>query len=76
MITMDEVKAKARFIRGSHHKLRRYVNAIRGKDALEAVDMLEMMHGANCRRVLKVVPSGLRVRVLRPDRITPLPEGR
>ena len=59
MITMDDVKAKARFIRGSHHKLRRYVNAIRGKDALEAVDMLAMMHGANCRRVLKVVKSAI-----------------
>ena len=56
---MDEVKAKARFIRGSQFKLRRYVNAIRGKNALEAVDILSMMHGTNCRRVLKVVKSAI-----------------
>lgn len=56
---MDEVVAKARFIRGSHYKLRRYADLVRGMAAVAAVDLLQMHHGANCRRVLKVVQSAV-----------------
>ena len=56
---MDEVNAKARFIRGSHYKLRRFANLVRGKDALEALDILRMLHGANAQRVLKVIKSAV-----------------
>jgi large subunit ribosomal protein L22 len=56
---MDEVKAQARFIRGSQYKLRRYADLVRGKDAIEAVDILEMMPGANRDRVLKVIKSAI-----------------
>ncbi len=59
MITMDEVLARARFIRGSQYKLRRYANLIRGKNAIEAVEILQTLHGENSNRVLKVIQSAV-----------------
>lgn len=59
MRVMEEVQAKAKFIRGSHYKLRRFADLVRGKGALEAVDILQMQHGINSRRVLKVVQSAI-----------------
>jgi large subunit ribosomal protein L22 len=56
---MDEVRAQARFVRGSHYKLRRFADLVRGKDALEAVDILGTMPGANCDRVLRVIKSAI-----------------
>jgi large subunit ribosomal protein L22 len=56
---MDDVKAQARFVRGSQYKLRRYADLVRGKPALEAVDILLMSQGANSGRVLKVVKSAI-----------------
>lgn len=56
---MDEVVAKAKFIRGSQFKLRRFANLIRGKDVLAAIDMLELTAGSNCETVLKVVKSAV-----------------
>ena len=35
------------------------MDAVRGKGALEAVDILSVMHGTNCQRVLKVVKSAI-----------------
>ena len=59
MRAMDEVRAKASFVRGSQYKLRRYADLVRGKGALEAVDMLQMQHGANSRKVLNVIKSAI-----------------
>ena len=56
---MDEVRAQAKFIRGSHYKLRRYADIVRGKGANEAVSILQMHHGTNVKEVLKVVQSAI-----------------
>jgi large subunit ribosomal protein L22 len=56
---MDEVKAQAKFVRGSQFKLRRYANLVRGKSALEAVDILLMSQGASSASVRKVVQSAI-----------------
>jgi len=56
---MDEVKAQAKFIRGSQYKLRRYADLVRGKDASEAVAILQMHHGTNVKEVLKVVQTAI-----------------
>ena len=54
-----EAKAKARFVRVTPQKARRVVDLIRGKQALEAVAVLEFAPQAASEPVRKVVQSAI-----------------
>ncbi|WP_297565926.1 50S ribosomal protein L22 [uncultured Arcanobacterium sp.] len=54
-----EAKAQARFVRVTPQKSRRVVNEIRGKRALDAVDVLTYAPQAVARDVKKIVLSAL-----------------
>jgi large subunit ribosomal protein L22 len=54
---MQEVKAIARYIRMSPHKVRRVLDQIRGRTYQEALIILEFMPYRSCGPVLKVLRS-------------------
>jgi large subunit ribosomal protein L22 len=54
-----EVKATSKFIRGSHIKFRRYLELIRGKDAQDALNILDHLPGSNARKVFKILQSAV-----------------
>lgn len=53
----NEVKATARYIRMSPHKVRRVLDQIRGRSYREALIILEFMPYRACEPVLKVLRS-------------------
>ncbi|WP_421658550.1 50S ribosomal protein L22 [Leptothermofonsia sp. ETS-13] len=55
--TTTEVKASARYIRMSPHKVRRVLDQIRGRSYREALIILEFMPYRACEPVLKVLRS-------------------
>jgi large subunit ribosomal protein L22 len=55
--TLQEVKAIARYIRMSPHKVRRVLDQIRGRTYQEALIILEFMPYRSCEPVLKVLRS-------------------
>ncbi|MCL6433096.1 MAG: 50S ribosomal protein L22 [Leptolyngbyaceae cyanobacterium HOT.MB2.61] len=55
--TTAEVKASARYIRMSPHKVRRVLDQIRGRSYREALIILEFMPYRACEPVLKVLRS-------------------
>jgi len=57
--TTGEVKAIARYIRMSPHKVRRVLDQIRGRSYREALIILEFMPYKACEPVLKVVRSAV-----------------
>ncbi|BAU42186.1 50S ribosomal protein L22 [Leptolyngbya sp. O-77] len=57
--TADEVKAVARYIRMSPHKVRRVLDQIRGRSYREALIILEFMPYRACDPVLKVLRSAV-----------------
>lgn len=58
-ITAEEVKAVARYIRMSPHKVRRVLDQIRGRSYREALIILEFMPYRACEPVLKVLRSAV-----------------
>ncbi|MDY6939352.1 MAG: 50S ribosomal protein L22 [Cyanobacteriota bacterium] len=57
--TTSEVKAIARYIRMSPHKVRRVLDQIRGRSYREALIILEFMPYRACEPVLKVLRSAV-----------------
>ena len=57
--TTDQVKAVARYIRMSPHKVRRVLDQIRGLSYREALIILEFMPYRACDPVLKVLRSAV-----------------
>ncbi len=57
--TGKEVKAIARFIRMSPHKVRRVLDQIRGRSYREALIILEFMPYRSCEPVLKLLRSAV-----------------
>jgi large subunit ribosomal protein L22 len=55
--TATEIKATARYIRMSPHKVRRVLDQIRGRSYREALIILEFMPYRACEPVLKVLRS-------------------
>ncbi|NJL38038.1 MAG: 50S ribosomal protein L22 [Leptolyngbyaceae cyanobacterium RM2_2_4] len=55
----EEVKAVARYIRMSPHKVRRVLDQIRGRSYREALIILEFMPYRACEPVLKVLRSAV-----------------
>lgn len=58
-IASGEVKAVARYIRMSPHKVRRVLDQIRGRSYREALILLEFMPYRACDPVLKVLRSAV-----------------
>jgi len=57
--TTEQVKAVARYIRMSPHKVRRVLDQIRGKSYREALIILEFMPYRACDPILKVLRSAV-----------------
>ncbi|MGJ3254231.1 MAG: 50S ribosomal protein L22 [Elainellaceae cyanobacterium] len=57
--TQNEVKAVARYIRMSPHKVRRVLDQIRGRSYRDALIILEFMPYRACEPVLKVLRSAV-----------------
>jgi large subunit ribosomal protein L22 len=57
--TQNEVKAIARYIRMSPHKVRRVLDQIRGRSYQEALIILEFMPYRACEPILKVLRSAV-----------------
>ena len=57
--TSAEVKAIARYIRMSPHKVRRVLDQIRGRSYREALIILEFMPYRSCEPILKVLRSAV-----------------
>ena len=57
--TTEQVKAVARYIRMSPHKVRRVLDQIRGRSYREALIILEFMPYRACDPVLKVLRSAV-----------------
>lgn len=57
--TAEEVKAIARYIRMSPHKVRRVLDQIRGRSYREALIILEFMPYRACDPILKVLRSAV-----------------
>lgn len=57
--TRAEVKAIARYIRMSPHKVRRVLDQIRGRSYREALIILEFMPYRSCEPILKVLRSAV-----------------
>jgi large subunit ribosomal protein L22 len=55
----EEVKAIARYIRMSPHKVRRVLDQIRGRSYREALIILEFMPYRSCDPILKVLRSAV-----------------
>lgn len=58
-IATEEVKAVARYIRMSPHKVRRVLDQIRGRSYREALIILEFMPYKACEPILKVLRSAV-----------------
>jgi large subunit ribosomal protein L22 len=58
-IATEEIKAVARYIRMSPHKVRRVLDQIRGRSYREALIILEFMPYRACEPVLKVLRSAV-----------------
>jgi large subunit ribosomal protein L22 len=54
-----EVKATTRFVRGSHIKFRRYLDLIRGKDARDALNILDHLPSPKARIIYKTLESAV-----------------
>ncbi|MFP3976160.1 MAG: 50S ribosomal protein L22 [Dehalococcoidia bacterium] len=54
-----EVRATAKGVRASPHKVRRVVDMVRGRNAEEAVAILSFTPGPIARRVVRVVKSAI-----------------
>ena len=54
-----EVKATSKFVRGSDTKFRRLLRVILGKDAQEALDILDHMPSRNARVIYKTLHSAI-----------------
>ncbi len=54
-----EAKATSRFVRGSHIKFRRYLKLIKGRDAQDALNIMDHMPGRNARVVFKTLQSAI-----------------
>jgi len=52
-----DVKAKTKFVRGSHIKFRRYCALIRGKSAQSALDILDHISSRNAKVVFQTLKS-------------------
>jgi large subunit ribosomal protein L22 len=59
IITAQEVKAVAKYIRMSPHKVRRVLDQIRGRSYREALIILEFMPYKACEPVLKLLRSAV-----------------
>ncbi|NEO25462.1 MAG: 50S ribosomal protein L22 [Kamptonema sp. SIO4C4] len=57
--TSEEVKAIARYVRMSPHKVRRVLDQIRGRSYREALIILEFMPYRSCEPILKVLRSAV-----------------
>lgn len=55
----EDIRAKARYIPISSQKVRLVVDMIRGKDALEALDILKFMPNRAARPISKVLASAM-----------------
>ena len=55
----EDIRAHARNIPISAQKVRLVIDMVRGKDALEAVEVLRFVHNRASRPVLKVVSSAM-----------------
>lgn len=58
-IATEEVRAVARYVRMSPHKVRRVLDQIRGRSYREALIILEFMPYSACDPVLKVLRSAV-----------------
>ncbi len=54
-----DVRAKARYVPVSPFKARRVINLVRGKDAVEALDILRFMPHSAARPVYKLIASAI-----------------
>lgn len=54
-----EVKATSKFVRGSELKFRRLLNLIRGKDAQQALDILDHLPSPNAKVLFKTLHSAI-----------------
>jgi large subunit ribosomal protein L22 len=54
-----EVKATSKFVHGSHNKFTRYCKLIRGKDAQEALDILDHLPSPLARTLYKTLASAV-----------------
>ncbi|HDS31007.1 MAG TPA: 50S ribosomal protein L22 [Firmicutes bacterium] len=54
-----EVKATTKFVRGSHIKFGRYCRLIKGKDAKQALDILDHMPSPNAKVIFKTLQSAV-----------------
>ena len=54
-----EVKATSRFVRGSHIKFRRLCQLIKGKDAQNALDILDHLPSPRAKTVFKTLQSAI-----------------
>jgi len=59
VVMSNDVKATARYIRMSPHKVRRVLDQIRGRSYREALIILEFMPYRSCEPVLKVLRSAV-----------------
>jgi len=54
-----KVNAILKKVRGSHKKLRRYANIVRGKDVEQALNILSLYSSPNAKKVRKVIRSAM-----------------
>ena len=54
-----KVNASLRKVRGSHKKLKRYANIVRGKGAEEALNILALYSSPNAKKVRRVIRSAM-----------------
>ncbi|HEX9744360.1 MAG TPA: 50S ribosomal protein L22 [bacterium] len=54
-----EVKATAKFVRGSNFKYRRYIDLIRDKDAQKALDILDHLPSPRAKVLFKILKSAI-----------------
>ena len=54
-----KITAKLKKVRGSHWKLRRFANAVKGKRAEEAIEILNLLSSPNAKKVRKVIRSAM-----------------
>lgn len=54
-----EVKAIAKYVRGSSRKIRKVIHLIQGRSTAEAVEILDFARSGNARKVKKVLKSAI-----------------
>lgn len=54
-----KVTAKLKKVRGSHWKLRRYANLVKGSKAEDALELLSLYSSPNAKKVSKVIRSAI-----------------